>query len=180
MERFNLKEDCLKSVSRELFDLTVEGEGETAVYRYTWDGLASEVFFAQLTDAQGNNLGLNTVAKATDYLKGFEKDATALTNLAEEFYMDEFQIQQNDTAMKDAYRKEEGLLTSKEIIVVYMVAGVACFLCFLIYLIEYICDYNIVLAKTNIHTMKRTLYLLIFILLYRCSCFLGDFRHYFS
>ena len=69
-----------------LFDLTVEGEGETAVYRYTWDGLASEVFFAQLTDAQGNNLGLNTVAKATDYLKGFEKDATALTNLAEEFY----------------------------------------------------------------------------------------------
>lgn len=69
-----------------LFDLTVEGEGETAVYRYTWEGLASEVFFAQLTDAQGNNLGLNTVAKATDYLKGFEKDATALTNLAEEFY----------------------------------------------------------------------------------------------
>ena len=37
-------------------------------------------------------------------------------DLAEEFYMDEFQIQQNDTAMKDAYRKEEGLLTSKEII----------------------------------------------------------------
>lgn len=61
-----------------LFDLTVEGEGETAVYRYTWDGLASEVFFT--------SKGLNTVAKATDYLKGFEKDATALTNLAEEFY----------------------------------------------------------------------------------------------
>ncbi|MBQ8043197.1 MAG: isopeptide-forming domain-containing fimbrial protein, partial [Clostridia bacterium] len=61
-----------------LFDLTVEGEGETAVYRYTWDGLASEVFFT--------SKGYDTVAKATDYLKGFEKDATALTNLAEEYY----------------------------------------------------------------------------------------------
>lgn len=61
-----------------LFDLTVEGEGETAVYRYTWDGLASEVFFT--------SKGYDTVAEATDYLKGFENDATALTNLAEEFY----------------------------------------------------------------------------------------------
>lgn len=37
-------------------------------------------------------------------------------DMAEEFYMDELQMRENDTAMKDAYRKEEGLLTSKEII----------------------------------------------------------------
>lgn len=37
-------------------------------------------------------------------------------DLAEELYMDELQIQENDMAMKDAYRREEGLLTSKEII----------------------------------------------------------------
>lgn len=69
-----------------LFNLTVEGEGDAAIYRYTWDGLASEAFFAQLTDNEGNNLGLDTVAKATDYLKGFENDATALTDLAVEYY----------------------------------------------------------------------------------------------
>lgn len=69
-----------------LFNLAVEGEGDAAIYRYTWDGLASEAFFAQLTDSEGNSLGLDTVAKATDYLKGFENDATALTDLAEDFY----------------------------------------------------------------------------------------------
>jgi putative zinc finger/helix-turn-helix YgiT family protein len=35
---------------------------------------------------------------------------------AEEFYMDEQQMQENDVHLKDAYRKEEGLLTSAEII----------------------------------------------------------------
>lgn len=34
---------------------------------------------------------------------------------AEEFYMDEQQMQENDMRLKDAYRKEEGLLTSSEI-----------------------------------------------------------------
>lgn len=34
---------------------------------------------------------------------------------AEEFYMDEEQIRKNDILMKDAYRKEQGLLTSEEI-----------------------------------------------------------------
>ena len=34
---------------------------------------------------------------------------------AEEMYMDESQMQENDVAMKDAYRKNQGLLTSKEI-----------------------------------------------------------------
>ncbi len=37
-------------------------------------------------------------------------------DLAEELYMDEIQMRENDMAMKEAYRKEEGLLTSKEII----------------------------------------------------------------
>lgn len=69
-----------------LFNLAVEGQGDAAIYRYTWDGLASEAFFAQLTDSEGNSLGLDTVAKATDYLKGFENDATALTDLAVEYY----------------------------------------------------------------------------------------------
>lgn len=36
-------------------------------------------------------------------------------DMAEEFYMDEQQMQDNDLRMKDAYRKKEGLLTSKEI-----------------------------------------------------------------
>jgi putative zinc finger/helix-turn-helix YgiT family protein len=35
---------------------------------------------------------------------------------AEELYMDEQQMQENDVRLKDAYRKEEGLLTSAEII----------------------------------------------------------------
>lgn len=35
---------------------------------------------------------------------------------AEELYMDEQQLQENDVYLKDAYRKEEGLLTSSEII----------------------------------------------------------------
>lgn len=34
---------------------------------------------------------------------------------AEEFYMDEEQMQENDMRLKDAYRKEEGLLTTLEI-----------------------------------------------------------------
>lgn len=37
-------------------------------------------------------------------------------DLAEELYMDEQQIQDNDIRLKDAYRKNEGLLTSGEII----------------------------------------------------------------
>ena len=36
-------------------------------------------------------------------------------DLAEELYMDEQQIQENDIRMKDAYRKKEGLLTSAQI-----------------------------------------------------------------
>ncbi len=36
-------------------------------------------------------------------------------DLAEEFYMDEQQIQDNDIRLKDAYRKKEGLLTSDQI-----------------------------------------------------------------
>lgn len=36
-------------------------------------------------------------------------------DIAEEFYMDEQQMQENDVRMKDAYRKAEGLLTSMEI-----------------------------------------------------------------
>ena len=68
-----------------LFDLTVTGTQENPIYNYSWAG-ASEEFFAQLTDADGNNLGLTTVAKATDYLKGFENDSTALTKIAEEYY----------------------------------------------------------------------------------------------
>lgn len=35
--------------------------------------------------------------------------------LADEFYMDEHQIKENDIRLKDAYRRAEGLLTSKEI-----------------------------------------------------------------
>ena len=34
---------------------------------------------------------------------------------AEEFYMDEQQMQENDIRLKDAYRRNEGLLTSAEI-----------------------------------------------------------------
>lgn len=36
-------------------------------------------------------------------------------DMAEELYMDEAQMQANDIAMKDAYRKEQGLLGSKDI-----------------------------------------------------------------
>lgn len=36
-------------------------------------------------------------------------------DLAEEFYMDEQQMQENNIRLKDAYRREEGLLTSSEI-----------------------------------------------------------------
>lgn len=61
-----------------LFDLTVTGTTENPVYNYTWDGLASEAFFT--------SKGYDTVAKATDYLKGFKNDATELTRIAEEYY----------------------------------------------------------------------------------------------
>ncbi len=36
-------------------------------------------------------------------------------DVAEEFYMNEQQVQENDIRLKDAYRKAEGLLTSVEI-----------------------------------------------------------------
>lgn len=68
-----------------LFNLTVTGTAENPVYNYTWAN-GSEAFFAQLTDAEGNNLGLTTVAKATDYLKGFANNSTELTKIAEDFY----------------------------------------------------------------------------------------------
>ena len=68
-----------------LFDLTVTGTEEKPIYNYTWAEGAEE-FFAGLTDADGLNLGLTTVAKATDYLKGFENDSTALTKIAEKYY----------------------------------------------------------------------------------------------
>lgn len=60
-----------------LFDLTVTGTEEKPIYNYTWAG-ASEAFFTAK--------GYDTVAKATDYLKGFENDSTALTKIAEEYY----------------------------------------------------------------------------------------------
>lgn len=60
-----------------LFNLTVTGTAENPVYNYSWaDG--SEAFFTAK--------GYDTVAKATDYLKGFANDSTQLTKLAEEFY----------------------------------------------------------------------------------------------
>lgn len=36
-------------------------------------------------------------------------------DVAEELYMDEQQMQENDIRLKDAYRREQGLLTSSEI-----------------------------------------------------------------
>jgi hypothetical protein len=36
-------------------------------------------------------------------------------DLAEELYMDEKQMQDNDARMKDSYREKEGLLTSTQI-----------------------------------------------------------------
>lgn len=60
-----------------LFNLTITGTTENPVYNYSWaDG--SEAFFTAK--------GYNTVAMATDYLKGFANDSTQLTKLAEEFY----------------------------------------------------------------------------------------------
>lgn len=60
-----------------LFDLTVTGTTENPVYNYSWAG-ASEAFFT--------SKGYDTVAKATDYLKGFENNSTELTRIAEEYY----------------------------------------------------------------------------------------------
>ena len=37
---------------------------------------------------------------------------------AEELYADEFQMHENDRAMKDAYRAQKGLLTSEEIVMI--------------------------------------------------------------
>jgi len=56
----------------------IEVEAGTNIHRYSWDGLASQKFFA--------SKGYETVAKATDYLKGFEDNVTELTQLAKEYY----------------------------------------------------------------------------------------------
>lgn len=69
-----------------LFDLTVTGTTENPVYNYTWAG-ASEAFFTAK--------GYDTVAKATDHLKGFENNSTELTRIAEEYYT---YCQANDTS----------------------------------------------------------------------------------
>ena len=44
---------------------------------------------------------------------------------ADEFYMDEEQMQENDIRLKDAYRESEGLLTSKEIIAIREKYGIS-------------------------------------------------------
>lgn len=44
---------------------------------------------------------------------------------AEELYMDESQMRENDIAIKDAYRKVQGLLTSKEIIAIRAKYGIS-------------------------------------------------------
>ncbi len=44
---------------------------------------------------------------------------------AEEFYMDEQQMQENDVRLKDAYRSAEGLLTSAEIIAIRVKYGIS-------------------------------------------------------
>lgn len=65
-----------------LFHITVDDN--SGVHRYSWDGLASQKFFA--------SLGYDTVAEATDYVKKFKNDTTGivdttgLTNLAEKYY----------------------------------------------------------------------------------------------
>ena len=58
-----------------LFNLEKDEENN---YYYTWDGLASEEFFAKK--------GITTLFSAIEYIKGMEKDSTSLTNLAEEYY----------------------------------------------------------------------------------------------
>lgn len=45
--------------------------------------------------------------------------------LADEFYMNEQQIQENDIRLKDAYRKEEGLLTTSEICAIRAKYGIS-------------------------------------------------------
>lgn len=45
-------------------------------------------------------------------------------NMADELYADETQIQENDIELKNAYRKEEGLLTSDEITSIRMKYGI--------------------------------------------------------
>lgn len=61
-----------------LFDLKITKSGENTFYDYTWNSLASEIFFT--------SKGYDTVYKATEYLKGLESDSTTLTDLAVEYY----------------------------------------------------------------------------------------------
>lgn len=57
----------------------IEVNKDNNEYVYSWDGLqASEDFFT--------SKGYDTVAKATDYLKGFNDDSTELVKIAEEYY----------------------------------------------------------------------------------------------
>ena len=54
-------------------------------------------------------------------------------DLAEELYMNEQQMQENDIRLKDAYRKSEGLLTSSEIAGIRAKYGISqCDLCILL------------------------------------------------
>lgn len=54
-------------------------------------------------------------------------------DMTEELYMDEVQMQENDIAVKDAYRKARGLLTSKEISGIRAKYGISqCDLCVLL------------------------------------------------
>jgi len=46
-------------------------------------------------------------------------------DLAEELYMNELQMQENDIHLKDAYRKAEGLLTISEIIAIRAKYGIS-------------------------------------------------------
>lgn len=46
-------------------------------------------------------------------------------DLAEELYMNEIQLQENDMRLKDAYRKEQGLLTASEIIAIRAKYGIS-------------------------------------------------------
>jgi putative zinc finger/helix-turn-helix YgiT family protein len=63
--------------------------------------------------------------KATFKNKKVDYDASYLyCDAADELYMDEQQIQENDVRLKDAYRKVEGLLTSAEIIGIREMYGI--------------------------------------------------------
>lgn len=63
--------------------------------------------------------------KATFKGKTVEYDALYLyCDRAEELYMDEQQMQENDMRLKDAYRESEGLLTSAEIVAIRKQYGI--------------------------------------------------------